>query len=412
MCDCKNETEFGGWLGRVGGQIGDRAQKTFRSWTGLGDYQIHTNSLIEGGGGLHSQMRLTTQGREVRIAFREYLGEIVTGPVAGQFNSVAFDVNPGDIRCFPWLAPIAAQYEQYKPMGMIFEFKSTATDTSITASLGSVIMAADYDVTDKPFTSKQEMLNSAYSSEGKLSDNQMHGIECAPTDRPLPIFYVRPTGRSVGKGSLRDYDLCRFQVATQGGALAPNQSVGSLYVHYDFIFYKETPFGGLSANELLYAAFKNTNTATATNTWQALGMTQIAGHDLGWKVGFNSGGGANGILIPKNLAGAVVKFQCYYTTVPIAPFTLVEPVLAVPIACAELTPDVPGINWVNSSMLVPVPGVSAAQSYIEAYFKIDDQALTNAVWYYTSNGYLSSGPIGQQCVVQLTIVPKSYWEPI
>ena len=56
MCECGN-SGTGKYFSKIGGQFGDKmqafgegvlanAQKRFKSWTGLGDYKIVYNSLI------------------------------------------------------------------------------------------------------------------------------------------------------------------------------------------------------------------------------------------------------------------------------------------------------------------------------------------------------------------------------
>lgn len=263
MCDC-GTTEAGGYLATIGGQIGDRGTamirglggnmaKRFKNWTGLGDYEIHSNSLINAAGSGDGRPIITTQGRETRVSYREYLGDVYIGPDNG-FHATTYEINPANVITFPWLAPIAQQYDQYKAMGIIFEFKSTATTTTTAASLGSVMMATEYDVADSAFTNKVQMLNSAYSSEAKSSEDMVHGIECDPRDLQHNLYYTRGVGKTVS--DIRDFDMAKFTVATQGGGLNPDESIGSLYVHYDFIFMKEQLFGGLAAENKIYSVIE------------------------------------------------------------------------------------------------------------------------------------------------------------
>lgn len=255
-CKCKQS---------IGAQLGDMAQtgltglaKGFaKSWFGVGDYSLKTNSLIQTGGATTSDVQIVPQGnREIRIIYREYLGDVYTHPTtAGAFSIASFAINPGLVSTCPWLAPIAQQYEQWTPNGIVFEFKSTSSEYVATQALGSVIMATEYDVLDAAFVNKQEMLNSAYSNEAKPSQRIVHGVECDPRDNPLRIFYVR--AGAVSSSQLRDYDVGTFYIATQGGATA-NLNLGSLYIHYDLTFRKEQIFGGIPMRgELTYFAYLN-----------------------------------------------------------------------------------------------------------------------------------------------------------
>lgn len=266
MCEC-GTSELGGYFGKVGGQFGDmvtnkgyalagEARKRFKNWTGLGDYKIRGNSLIAGSEGGVPQIQ--TQNRSTLISFREYLGDVYTHPTdVGAFNLKSFAVNPGNVNTNPWLAPIALQFEQYKPRGIIFEFKTTTADISSTSAVGSLIMMTDYDVLDDPPGNKGEMLNSAYSQESKISYSAVHGLECSPEELQRKVFYTRAASASMTYGP-RDYDIGNFHIATQGGNLPVNQSVGSLYIHYEYEFFKEQP-NDLAGGGLYMMKRNNTN---------------------------------------------------------------------------------------------------------------------------------------------------------
>lgn len=218
---------------------------------GSGDYRLTSNSLVSGGGESAGDIQIISGQRSTTIRYREYLGDVFTHPTTpGAFSIASYDINPGLVSTFPWLAPIAQQYEQWTPNGIVFEFKSTSSEYVATQALGSVIMAAEYDQLDSPFLNKSEMLNSAYANECKPSCNALHGIECAPTDRPVNILFTRSGGVPTG-GDIRDYDCARFSIATQGGATA-NLNLGSLYVHYDITFRKEQLYNAITAKGLMY----------------------------------------------------------------------------------------------------------------------------------------------------------------
>jgi len=265
----------------IGAQLGDLAEKGVRgfakSFFGVGDYTLKSNSLVPGGGATSSKVQIIPAGdRETRIIYREYLGDVYTHPtVAGSFNIAGYSLNPGLLATCPWLAPIAQQYEQWTPNGIVFEFRSTSSEYVSTQALGSVIMATEYDSLDTAFANKQEMLNAAYSNEAKPSERIVHGVECDPRDNPNRIFYVR-AGPVPSGGSVRDYDLGTFYVATQGGATA-NLNLGSLYIHYDITLRKEQLFNGLTAKGVLYALY--TNTTSYTNANPLTNLTYRSGYN-------------------------------------------------------------------------------------------------------------------------------------
>lgn len=207
------------------------------SFFGRGDYSLKSNSLVDAGGVARDDLQITPAGpREVRIVYREYIGDIVSD-ISGGFKYSSYLINPGNPLLFPWLSSIAQSFEQWTPNGIMFEFKSTSSEYVSSQALGSVIMATDYDTYDGNFNNKVEMLNSAYANEAKPSQHILHGIECDPRDTPNMIMYVDHGSVPQG-GDERDYYLGRFQIATQGGP-ASAVTLGSLYIHYDITFRKE-----------------------------------------------------------------------------------------------------------------------------------------------------------------------------
>lgn len=251
----------------VGAAVGDFVEKhatlenitegmrTAKKFFGMGDYELKSNSLIATGGATSSEVQIVPQGnRAVRIIYREYLGDIRSGATLSggstTFDVSSYNINPGLVSLCPWFAPIAQQYEQWTPNGVVFEFKSLCSEYSANQALGAVMMATEYDVLDTAYANKTEMLNSAYSNEAKPSQRIVHGVECDPRDNPQSIFYVR-AGNLPSGGDQRDYDLATFYVATQGCPTA-SLILGSLYIHYDITLRKEQLFNGLSAKGLLY----------------------------------------------------------------------------------------------------------------------------------------------------------------
>lgn len=339
-CNCNNaRTSFGKSLSGFGGYLGDKVYdygaKKFKTWTGYGDYTIHSNSLINKAG--NGDPILETRGRTIRVSYREYLGEVTTGSTPGTFNATSYTINPANVVTFPWLSTIAQQYDQYKPLGIIFEFKSTASDNTSSTALGSVIMATEYDILDRAYTSKQEMLNAAYSNEMKASENQLHGIECDPNELQRNVFYTRRLGASSTATNSRDYDMGVFTIAVQGGGLTAYQSIGSLYVHYEFELLKEQIFGGLQARDRLWTIYRNLTPVAGTRNWSTYyGLTEEsavthmqAGLNLGIKFGLDA------IYFPRRWAGATFRIRCIY--VSIGNFTVGTSTAGINVQCSVVS---------------------------------------------------------------------------
>lgn len=324
MCDC-GDTGTGKYFSTIAASAGDKAErwgldmmsqagKRFKTWSGLGDYHVQYNSLINPKGG-NGNPHVFTQGRGTTVRYREYLGDITVHPtVPGAFHVTQFKLQPGNVNTFPWLAPIAVQFDQYIIQGCIFEFKTTTTDATTNSAIGSVIASTFYDVDDPSPVSKAGMLNSAYSSESKMSEDMMHGIECEPSELSRNVYYTRPAGGAqAANNDISDYDVANFYIATQGGSLTAATIIGSLYVHYEFTFLKERPSGGIPSRDRLFATFlKEGMVAGDTTTLDAFSTaTQTSGVDLG--ITFGSGA----ITIPRKWAGAVfvVRANCQFYTV-------------------------------------------------------------------------------------------------
>lgn len=171
---------FGGALfGPVGASVGGLAGGAFGTILGLGDYEIKQNVFMSGR--LPKVVNDAPSGGTI-IRHTEYLGDIITSGSANTFSLQSFALNPANEGTHPWLAQIAANYEEYEYEGLLFQFRSTSADAlnSTNTALGTVIMATNYDAADPLFASKAEMLNYEFSCSAKPSDSLIHMVECAP----------------------------------------------------------------------------------------------------------------------------------------------------------------------------------------------------------------------------------------
>jgi len=231
----------GGYAGqRMGSKrAGQAAARGLLKVSGMGDYDLHANSLISSSGNLVPTF--SPDGRRgIRIREREMIGEIKSGTLSGGstvFTNQSFVINPSNAQTFPWLSGFAGLFEQWEPNGIIFEYRSTSSDFNGTAqSLGVVVTATEYNSADANYDSKIEMENSAYAKSAKASEGIFHGVECDPNERPTKVFY---TGVGSVAGTPDNlHNLGRFQIATQGMSVA-GVTLGELYVTYDITFYKK-----------------------------------------------------------------------------------------------------------------------------------------------------------------------------
>lgn len=228
---------FGRLLGpKIRGALEDKITNIIGSgmYTGHGAYE--SNNLVDDGGvapaGITSLPAIDETGT-VTICHREYLTDIF-GPTTA-FNVQTYYLNPGLDTQFPFLSQIAANYEEYEWVQLVFEYRSTTTDigTSTTGQCGTVIMATNYNAGAVPFTDKQQMMEYAHAMSVKTTENMVHGVECDPEKNGGSAGkYVRTTNVPQYQDP-KTYDLGIFQVAVANSPTGfQNYPIGELWVYY------------------------------------------------------------------------------------------------------------------------------------------------------------------------------------
>jgi hypothetical protein len=96
-------------------------------------------------------------------------------------------------------------------------------------------MATNYNSEDQPFQNTVSMLSTQFSNYGRPAESLTHAIECAPTETPDNVYYIRTDIEAKGK-DLRFTDLGFVQLATEG--MQSDSEVGGLWVTYDVTFLK------------------------------------------------------------------------------------------------------------------------------------------------------------------------------
>jgi len=212
----------GGPLGAgIGATLGSAVGKAIGYVTGSGDYHVNGGTSVP----------TFSKDESTIISHREYVMDVTSGlgtPSAFKITKLA--LNPGDPATFPWLAAIAANYEEYEFLGCIFQYKSTSGDAiaSTNTTLGTVILATQYDPTKPAFDTKQEMQNYFFSQSCKPADDAMHAIELKKSITPVKQLYVR-NGKNTS--DLRWTDFGNFYIATVG-MQAAGVNLGELWVTY------------------------------------------------------------------------------------------------------------------------------------------------------------------------------------
>jgi len=259
----------------VGGSLGSAAGSLFKTVTGFGDYKVRSNSLTLGGDSLPRFLR---NGQGFRITHREYLQDVVTSDVAGQFKLESFLMQPGLRATFPWLAAIAVQFEEYKIHGAVWDFKSNSLDAvaSTNSAAGTVIMTTQYNVLNPPFVNKQQMEQYDFTCSTKPSMDLLHPVEC---DRSQSIVSVLNTrDHPVVEGDQRLYDFARFNIATVGTQGA-STNIGELWITYDIEFLKPKLGDAVDVYDHYYTLPEDTTTMYWDQQFSHLQKT--AGSNMG-----------------------------------------------------------------------------------------------------------------------------------
>lgn len=250
---------------RVGGWVGDLAQKAIMAITGFGDYQVRGNTLTNGG----SPPAFAAGKHMTKFCHREFVG-LVSSP-GGAFTTQTFFISP-KTSFFPWLSEIALSFEQFIVRGMVVEFKSTSATavSSTNTALGSVIIATQYNVLAPPFSTQQQMEAYEYCTSTVPAQSMIHPIECAPNLTSIQELYMD----SGQNGDPRLEYLGVTYVATVGQQ-APSV-LGELWVSYEIDMIRPKLFSGI-ASQGLTAHFKGINLNGIGAILPANQILQLAG---------------------------------------------------------------------------------------------------------------------------------------
>ncbi|QMW68827.1 capsid protein [Crucivirus-362] len=265
-----------------------RGSNFVRAIEGSGDYKMHHGRGFSHGKMGHQShrphMRKLENG-EMCISHSEYIGELVSGVGVSNiapFTSQAYNINPANSGTFPWLSATAVNFQEYKFRKLIFEYRPLVSDSATTTtsgaltSMGSVIMATQYDSVLGLYVNKNTMENSDFSISCKPSEHARIAVECDPRFNPLGILYTNgalnnvnlpPTGSNANPANtdVRFQNLGIFQIASN---LIPTNGatqidLGEIWVHYEVELLKPQLNAGLTN---LNSSHYNINSGVASAT--------------------------------------------------------------------------------------------------------------------------------------------------
>lgn len=333
----------GGGIGKfLGGKLGHLIETV----TGFGDYQVESNSILDGGMGVPQIENSLNKGSTI-VRHREFIGNVLS---TVSFTVQSYLIQPGLNSTFPWLAQMANSYEQYRLRGMLFEYVSTSSDALLSAAtstaLGTVIMMTDYDVADAPPTSKRQMLNAEFACSTKPSLTAIHPIECARKLSAQDILYTRGAIAVPTNFDQRLYDFARFNIATEG-MQAAGGVLGELWVTYEIELLKpQFAFFG-------QADHFRTSTITAA---RPLGTVQGSNIGSGGTIGGVINGAGTAYSFPQNISSGKWYFE--YVVVGAGAPNVLSPVVTYVNAVSLAI-------WTNNQFTAvnaPLPAVAANQT--------------------------------------------------
>lgn len=243
--------------------------QTIKDITGYGEYHVNKNVLLTGD--VPDVTNPPTTNGWV-ISHKEYIGDVITSATANTFQIAGFDLNPTNAQCWEWLSQMATNFEEWKPEGIIFMFKSTSGDAlnSVNTALGTVTMATNYNPYNPAFTTKAEMESYEFCTSGLPSTNIMHAIECDPSQGSISTYYSNQGPSSMNLLQDKRFNtLGTFYIATSGFQ-GTSVNIGELWVTYQFTFLKPKLYNSLGmANDYIY--WRNSTYASSTPAYNILG---------------------------------------------------------------------------------------------------------------------------------------------
>lgn len=250
-------------MAKQGASTGKMLAAKLSRLIGTGDYTVlpaSANSLLPSPGQKSAYATFQDQTFGTRVSHREYIRDILTGPTAGVFAISQFPMNPSIVTSFPYLAPIAQNFEEYIVKGLVFEFISTTSPYNANSAMGSVIMTCEYNAALPSFTTKAAMENSEFALSGRFDQSLMYGVECASNAQNA--YYCRGQP-GMAELPLTTTDLGDFYIATApAGTFPVNSVIGELWVSYDIEF-RRPRLSGLKGGYYRYSSVGSTVTGTA-----------------------------------------------------------------------------------------------------------------------------------------------------
>jgi len=239
-------------IGRGIGKIGGNLVKIF----GGGDYGVAQNQ------GQYEVMTTGnsrgSSGNEALITRTDWLCTISSGTIPDEdpdnpdilfqttaFNNQTLAINPGLLvsegGTFTWLPPMANAYQTWRPEAILFDYVPiSGLPTGQNTALATVSLAVNYNVSDPPYTTLQEAMNTQWHRECTANEYMTFPIECKDSQQQFGWYNIRNNDlKSTQDQQL--YDLGTLNIMTIG-CQQENQPLGDLRVTYQIRLNKHQSF--------------------------------------------------------------------------------------------------------------------------------------------------------------------------
>lgn len=233
---------LGKYLAKPMGRAGQYAMNMLQHYVlgGSGAYTVRglnngktmkVNSLFKGS--VSDLGAVTFEGTTCNVvAAKDLVTEVRNHALSsGSFLVIKIPVNPGDMNRFPQLAGRCHMYEEYRPLGLAFEYKPVFSDTvystsSATGTLGSIAFAVQRNISEPQPTSMMSMSRMEGFYMCKLSEPCTFFVECAREVWADDMYLVKNTTTGYSLSVPRSkYDCCNVLVAVQTGNMIMNNDL-------------------------------------------------------------------------------------------------------------------------------------------------------------------------------------------
>lgn len=255
----------GGRIGsKIGEFLGNYAEKGLGRLFGRGEYRAslgaeighdpetivessepEVNSLVKplSSRDLVPLMGMNEEGT-VTITRREFIDTI---DIASTDKSAAYQINPG-FSMFPWLSSVAKAWQQYRILGLAFEYVPTSgyAVSSESAALGQVVMAFKYNVLENvagwPRANLRAMLNQNGSVSMSPAAPGTCYLECKDHMVNQPCKYIYNEQVPTNPFSQQNYEAATLLIFTSGAQADAAFQCGQIWVTYQIQLFQPRVF--------------------------------------------------------------------------------------------------------------------------------------------------------------------------